>query len=368
MPRRRSQVGTFGHHLQNFARSVDIVDNQTLNEARNLVYDYIQEELGGVYFELARSHLVDDSPGLRTLWSSAGKDFSFTIRTAEGRYSSQLAVCYNTGRPLWVVNPEQQPLRRTSNYVDMWSRIGELPSYKEPVDRDLLTSIILPIFRPNNRILGVMYLESEKHLDINGYDTRELELLADALGVLIDLRDLNEVQSQGTQDAVKNLRRIKESVVFPQIAKPQIFVAFSSRADQEVVGVIGDILNEYVDRLRPLQWNWIDDSGTISIQIAEAITRSRFGLCYLSERLGETSDYTDNPNVLVEAGMFHALTFQSMYEEVAWIPLREENSPPAPFDLVGERFELVPRTVGGRLNQELFRSRLRVRIGRLLSQ
>jgi hypothetical protein len=66
------------------------------------------------------------------------------------------------------------------------------------------------------------------------YDKGELELLADALGVLIDLGDLNHVQTQGTRDAIGNLRRIRDTVVFPQLAKPQLFLAFSDAADQEV--------------------------------------------------------------------------------------------------------------------------------------
>jgi hypothetical protein len=66
------------------------------------------------------------------------------------------------------------------------------------------------------------------------YDKGELELLADALGLLIDLGDLNHVQTQGTRDAIGNLHRIRDTVVFPQLAKPQLFLAFSDAADQEV--------------------------------------------------------------------------------------------------------------------------------------
>jgi len=212
-----------------------------------------------------------------------------------------------------------------------------------------------------------MYMESEEYLDISEFDNEELRLLADALGVLIDLRDLNDVQTQGTRDAVSNLRRIKESVVFPQIAKPQMFVAFSSKAEAEVVGVLADVVSQFSGMLRTVQWKRIDDSGTITAQLAEAITTSRFGLCYLSEPDERTGGYRDNANVLFEAGMFQALSTLTIQERASWIPLREENSPPPPFDLAGERIEPVPRTVDGRLNEELFRSRLAGRLKRLLS-
>jgi hypothetical protein len=366
MPRRRAQVGTFGSHLQNFARSVDIVDEQVLREARDLVHQYLQDELGVAYLELARAHMINEGTGLRTFWSSASKDFSTTIKGPDNQYSSQVAVSYDMRKPLWIVNPQRRPLRTAGNYVDQWSSIADLPPYKAPLEQDLFTSVIIPIWRPDNRIFGVMYLETAKYLDIAEFDSQELVVLADALGVLIDLYDLNKVQTQGTRDAISNLRRIREAVVFPQIALPQIFLAFSAKADKEVIGVLVDVLKEFSGRLRIIQWNKIDDSGTITAQLAEAITTSRFGLCYLSEPREDTGDYTDNQNVLFEAGMLHALTALSIYERSGWIPLREAQSPPPPFDFAGERIEVVPRTGDGRLNEELFRARLSARLQRLL--
>src|SRR5215218_7632235 len=294
MAKRYPQVGTFGSHLQHFARSVDIVDDQTVSEARSLVYEYVQDELHAAYFELTRTYTIDDAPALRTWWSSANNEFSTTIRKVGGQYSSQLAASCDTGKPLWIVSPQREPLRRTDTFVDLWSDVTDLPRYRAPLDRDLLTSIVIPMWRPNNRILGLMYLESTEYLDIAEFDPQELALLADALGVLLALRDLNHIQTQGTRDAINNLRRIKDAVVFPQIARPQLFVAFSGRADQEVVGILGDVLNEFSSRLRIVHWNRIDDSGTITAQLADVITTSRFGLCYLSEYDSNIGSYKDN--------------------------------------------------------------------------
>jgi hypothetical protein len=368
VPRKRAQVGTFGSHLQTFARSVDIVDEQVLREARDLVYEYLQDELGVGYLELARPNVINQVTGLRTYWSSANKDFSTTIKGPDLRYSSHAAVSYDMGKPLWIVNPQHKPLRAADSYVDQWSNIPDLPPYKAPLEQDLFTSIIIPIWRPNSRILGVMYLETVKYLDITDFDNQELLVLADALGVLIDLCELNLVQAQGTRDAITNLRKVRQAVVFPQIALPQIFLAFSARADREVVGVTVDMLKEFSGRLRVIQWNRIDDSGTITVQLAEAITTSRFGLCYLSEPQGASGNYIDNQNVLFEAGMLHALTALSIHERSGWIPLREAQSPPPPFDFAGDRIEIVPRTGDGRLNEELFRTRLSARLRRLLPE
>ena len=363
VPQRRSQVGTFATHLQHFARSVDIVDNQTFTDARELVFDYLKDQLHAVYFELTLETLVNDAKGLRTFWSSASRDFSSAIKDSDGRYVSQATLSHDRGKPLWIVGVDHGPLRSANGCLDMWSGVTDLPPYRPPVDQDVLTSVLLPMWRPGNRVLGIMCVESSEHLDIDDFDRQELRVLADALGVLLDLRHLNDVQTLGTRDAVTNLRQIKDAVVFPQIAKPRVFVAFSSRADKQVVGVLLDELENLTDHLRILSWDRIDDTGTISGQLAEAISTSQFGVCYLSEP-DEQGGFRDNPNVLFEAGMLHGLSLSQ--DQAAWLPIREEKSPPPPFDFAGDRIEFVPRSAD-RLNEHLFRSRIRARLLRLLN-
>jgi hypothetical protein len=362
MSRKRSHVGTFGSHLRHFARSVDIVDNSIFVDARQLVCEYLRDQLEAVYFELALEHQVNDAPGLKTFWSSGNRDFSTGVKRPDGQYSSQLALSFGTGKPLWIVSADDRPLRSAEDYQDLWSQLAGLPRYRSPIDDDLFTSVLIPMWRPGGRRLGVMYLESSRRLDIADFDRQELTMLADALGVLLDLRQLNDLQTQGTRDAVSDLRRTKDAVVFPQIAKPQIFVAFSSRADQQVVGLLVDELDKLNDRLRILPWDRIDDTGMISTHLAQAITTSRFGVCYLSEPDGQ-GGYQDNPNVLFEAGMLHALSL-STQEQAAWLPIREEKSPPPPFDFAGDRIEMAPRTAS-QVNEQLFRARLRARLLRL---
>lgn len=365
MARRRSEVGTFGSHLQHFSRSVDIVDEQTYIDARDLISEYLRDELDAANFELNRAEQINDEIGLRTYWSSSGKSLASTMRTLDGDYASQVAVSFDTGKPLWVVSPDQRSLNNAERYLDLWSGVADLPRYRPPLNRELCTSIVLPIRRPNSRAFGVMVIESASYLDITEYDRHELTLLADALGALLDLRDLHEVQTQGTRDAVSDLRRIKEAVVFPQIARPQVFVAFPAQADAEVVGVLLDVLGEFGDRLRVLPWHRIDNTGIVTAQLADAISSSRFGVCYLSEP-DQNGGYTDNLNVAFEAGMLHALAVASGPDRAGWLPIREEKSPPPPFDFAGDRIEMVPRTSDGRLNEQLFRARLTARLRRLV--
>ncbi len=125
-------VKTFGDYLRQFARSVDIVDERTIEEIRKLVYDYVRDELEAAYFSLACEQTVDSRPGLRTVWSTENEEHATTIRTLDGRYSSQISVSFDQRKPLWVVSREQKPLRQSETYDDLWSEVPDLPRYEAP--------------------------------------------------------------------------------------------------------------------------------------------------------------------------------------------------------------------------------------------
>jgi hypothetical protein len=55
-------------------------------------------------------------------------------------------------------------------------------------------------------------------------------------------------------------------------------------------------------------------------------------------------------------------------EPAGWIPIREQESPPAPFDFAAERILQVPRSRNGDLNQSRLRELLRGRITTLLRE
>ena len=82
-------VRTFGDYLRHFARSVDIVDERTIEEIRKLVYTYVRNELEATYFSLASEQIVNGRIGLRTVWSTENEEHATTIRTADGSYSSR---------------------------------------------------------------------------------------------------------------------------------------------------------------------------------------------------------------------------------------------------------------------------------------
>ncbi len=357
----------FGSQLRHFARSVDIVDDRTFDEIRDLVYSHLQTEFVASYFSLAIEHPINGSAGLKTDWSSEGGEHSTTIQAAEGKYSSHISVSFAEAKPLWVVNPDRRPLRWVQEFADLWSGFQDLPEYVAPVNRDMRTSIIVPLLRWL-RPIGVMYLESTSYLDITEPAKEGLDLVADALAILFDLRKAYRAQWTGTRDAITEIREILSSARFPTLTKPQIFIGSSSKADDKVLAVIREVIDEFSERLKVVQWNKIRQSGSITTQIVEEISRSSFGLCYLSEPAEKSAGarFRDNPNVVFEAGMLHSLTNDPAGKPTGWIPIREEDSPPTPFDFASERMEIVPRTGGGELIEERFRSGLRERMGRLL--
>jgi hypothetical protein len=117
-------------------------------------------------------------------------------------------------------------------------------------------------------------------------------------------------------------------------------------------------------------WQEIADAGAITSQIADRIVRSRYGICYFSEP--DPSDaghkYVDNPNVIFEAGMLHALINAPDAPPSGWIPVREDDSPPAPFDFADQRIERIPRDADGKVDEERFRKQIRRRMAALLKE
>ena len=359
-------VRTFGDHLRHFARSVDIVDDQTVDTVRDLIYAYVSDELDAAYFSLACEQQVDDRIGLRTVWSSENQNHATTIRDAGGSYTSQISVSFDQSKPLWIVDPERGSLRQANSYVDLWSEIPELPMYQAPINRDMKTSIVVPLVHWGH-VLGVIYLESTSYLEIADVTKDELTLLADTIAILLELRQANQAQLTGTRAALGDLSVTLRTTKFPRLTKPQIFVAFSGRADDGVIGVIQQVLDEFSDALRVIQWNGIEESGSITLGLIEEIARSRFGICYFSEPIeGSGSGFADNPNVLFEAGMLHSLTNSPVAMPTGWIPIREKRSPKIPFDFASERILIISRSNDGRLAAETFRSDLRKRVEALL--
>jgi hypothetical protein len=270
---------------------------------------------------------------------------------------------------MWVVTADETPLdaEPPSEYEDQWSGVRDLPHHQSASRREVRTLIVVPLRR--KRPLGAFIIESPERLEATEVARSELGLLGEALSTLLELWEVNETNSRGTAEAVADLRDMLMTALFPRLAKPQVFVAHPIRAEEQVIDVLRTVLREYESRLDITFWNQMEEAGNITTQVGELIARSLFGICYLSEpaggRAGETHRYVDNPNVVFEAGMLHALTNAAGAPPTGWIPIREKESPPAPFDFASERILEVTRTVDGHVASR-FAHDLRRRLNALL--
>jgi len=371
-----AKTSTFAGQLKHFAQTVDIVNDGIFNQVRSLVCKYVTHELNSEYFELLRSE-VGGSNGdrqywLRTFWSSDEKKHLWPIRAASGSYTNPVTDAFDNVRPMWIVSSTgKKSLTSAEKYQDMWSGASDLSRYRPSSNQSIRTLIVLPLsFR--NRI-GVFCIESSEYIEITDVAKSELYRLADALGILYGLWDVNKVSSECTDHAISDLRDMLERARFPKLAKPHVFVAFANRADENVTLAINDALGQFADKLEFTDWRQMDESGNITTQIGKEILDSRFGICYLSEPVEpglSGPKYDDNRNVVFEAGMLHSRTNASADSDEdgpsGWIPIREEDSPKAPFDFANERMLIVPRAMNGELNESKLRDMLSRRIHRLL--
>lgn len=367
-----STDSTFAGQLRHFARSVDIVDDRIFENVRHLMYKYVKDELGAAYFELMQAQTFNDGPALKMFWSIDEKDHLWPIRRPDGSNTNIVTLAYERQQPMWVVDPERRPLDEADKLQDQWSGNVDLPPYAPVKDQPVRMLVVLPLRRQTD--LGVCYFESSAHIGITDVAKAELQLLADAIAILFELYQANSYRRAMTSSAIFELRERLERAKFPQLTKPHFFLAFPKRADDGVVTVIRETLHQFSERLEFTDWQRIDESGNVNSQIAQEIARSRFGVCYLSEPApdptGGEARYADNPNVVFEAGMLHARTAANEAgiadEPAGWIPIREEASPPAPFDFRAERMVLVPRHPDGSLNERRLRTMLTERISKLL--
>lgn len=359
-------MDSFGYVLRRFARAVDIVEDDVIHEVGTLVHDYVHKALAVEYVEVMCEMTVGGDAGLGTLWCSGhgGPQHAWAIHDADGARTCQAAYAFDTGTPLWVTTADHTALDQAPSYVDLWSDSTGLPAYHLPVDGlTAKTSITLPL-QIGSRRIGALCLESTEHLEITPVARKELQLAAEAVAILYWNYEATRNSRTSKKTALGELQQVVPAS--PQLTKPHVFVASSDRADTAVDEAITDVLDsdEFRDRLTANHWQENQQPGSIHEQMFEDIKKAQFGICYLSEPDGTEADaadgerphYRDNPNVLFEAGMLHGL--KRVGYAGGWIPVREENAPPPPFDVAAENHIMVPRHEDGSLDRPKLQEQL----------
>ncbi|MEM8721252.1 MAG: TIR domain-containing protein [Cyanobacteria bacterium P01_G01_bin.39] len=362
---------TFGKYLERFSLSVDIVREETKTRVINLIREYLDETLEIKFITLHLEGKLEDEVGLFTtnLVLGGTKLSANRIKNPEGDYCSQVALAYDLKKPMWIVNSEQQALRQSDVFTDLWSNIPpeEIPPYHQSSDSASKTSVIVPITDQQNKIVGVINMESIKYHEISEFLQDEIQLIAKCIKKIYFRHEAYSEQRKDTEQAIASLVKIKNSKDYLSVTKNKlhVFLASSNRAENDVIGEIRQLFNDFEDC--ELEF-WKTDFGTgiINLDLLNIIKSCSHGIFYVSQPVANSEaeqKYDDNQNVLIEAGMMSSKS--NKFENI--IIIREENSiADLPFDLKPIKTIYVPRDAKDRLNKESFIEDLKTLIERML--
>ena len=366
---------TFGDNFYQFARSVDIVPRRAYANVLALVARRLEQSLGASTIAVVIATLSGMEPYLLADWPQGGW-WAKPIRKPDGSFYGQAAFAYGSGRPLWIVAEDRQPLSHTNRYVDLFENADgpDIPPYEAiPSVTSVKTSIIMPL-RANKEVFGVINIESTRYLRMSDDWRIELEKIADGVAILYRLKAANDLQIDCTRAAQECL----ESADFvPVVLQRTMFVASSARADLQVCKELRKVLGEYSKKFEIVSWT-DPQYGNIIENIWLKISSCTYGACYFSEpeqvpgssqgdmKSTTTAVYRDNPNVLFEAGILYALRQIKRMPLRKLLLIRESSSAKIPFDLSTEFMVYVQRQRDGTADLEHLRRELRRTLNSML--
>lgn len=367
---------SFGEHLKQFALSIDFIDTGHYELVQRQIKKYLNVQIGASQVALFERTRVDDREGITTVWSYPKFRIHQTLRDEKGGYRRQLAMAIGENRNLWVIS--KNPLGRKKNKgADVWGEAEDtkLPSFYAATNaRPSRTAIVLITKNAQGYSNGAFLIEIANTVRPSKVLRREMQLIAEAIGLLHATDVATHEQREGTTRAISTLGDLVGKLKLDTGPKPLMFVASSSRAPQDISDAIEKVLQEFDDYVFVEPWHKMHQPGNINLQLVEKIRTAQYGICYMSEKVEQKQDpagnghrFRDNPNVLVEAGMLHMVTAADVVSGTGWIPVREEDSPDVPFDLGNQRMVIVKRDAEGAADIEEFKSDLDAKIKSLLA-
>jgi hypothetical protein len=353
---------TLADEIYEFATSYP-VDSEICERIRVVVEEYITETMGMDYYHvMLDGESVVQQPGLKTprigekAWCNDGADSVPIHGNDEYTFRAQSTYAYQEQKALWIIakagekstDEDVPPLHFADEYVEMWSgaETAKLPKYRDKNKKDIKTSIVVPIRHGDKHVIGFICLESKKLLKISPSCKKALRKLADAIGAVFVSKEIDQKKKDSVLSAMKKLEGFADEHKFCNpLEAPIVFFASSNVADEDVRWIV---TNDVAKKFEVNIFDWRDDKapGDIPKRIREVIKQCRVGICYFSQPVGETNsgEFIDNPNVLFEAGMLDYLVNSSSSAPKDWIPIREKNSPQAPFDFAQQRMVFVERS------------------------
>lgn len=353
----------YGDRINEFVLSVDIMNEDTFHDLLNLVSLYLHEQLNVTYFSVLEAGTVNGERGLVTLWSSREGKPSFSVDQG-GEHGSFSAYSFANDRPLWVISATDGELVHADSgqFVDRWDGVTDLPAYSPSISGTVRTSVMHPLQRGSGPI-GVIEFGCATPIEPTPVSKQEVATLADTITRAYRMYDVRKTQRLNTERALRMLETSLTEETWKRLALPQVFVAYSGRGDPDVVDALREVIGRFEKALTPHFWEDNTESGDINSHVVDAITTSEFGVCYFSEPADDA--WTDNANVLFEAGMMQALTNSGGALLRGWIPIRE-NAGSLPFDVASQRMVIVPRAEDGKLDRDAFVAQFVQRLATLI--
>lgn len=347
---------TFGKHLLRFAHAIDIVPKNNLDDIKKMVLDYLKTQLQVEFCEFLTPIRIDTHQGLSSIWHEGGEKWVKSIRDNQGKYNGQISYAWDKEKNVWIVDVDGKTLDESTEYKDLLSSTipADIPKYVDLNGQSIKTSIMWIVQHGGEKI-GIINFESTQYLRSTPLLKEEFRVIVESLGLLYGLSKTHSIQCEMTRKAIDTLKSYN-NLRLPFI--PRIFLASSNEADQDVMGAIQNVLDEYDIDSR--YWKADRRPGNIQEHIWDNISSSQIGICYLSELLDDSKDtYQDNYNVIYEAGMIQALIRSSNNTMKNCVLIREKKSPNPPFNFASERMLEVHRNSAGEINLNLFSTELK---------
>lgn len=334
-----------------FTKASDLLSNDAFTQALNALRVYCTKRFNAEFWELLEPNY--DRNGkvlLRMIWDTHNAGDSSFIYDGNNEVQGQSAYCYTHKAPMWITGKDDGKLSESNDYVDQWTGKIGIPKYIEYHRNQCKTktSILLPILV--NSSVYVLNIETSDCLRISQTIKEELNILSKSLSDVIIKNQVFRINLTGTNQSVSRLSSIAEKEL--QYGSNKVFFACSSKASSDVVATTRRILDEFDPKLDVYFWKDSQESGDINHELITRLGAAQIGVCYLSEPPTNGGGYVDNPNVLFEAGFFHASVNSIDSGTLAWIPIREITSPPTPFDFSSERAVHIKRSQDGVMNTE----------------
>ncbi len=338
---------TFGKELRQFGFAVDSIEDSELSLIQKNIQSYLECIIKAERSEFFLEGVFQGKPAVIPQWNDGDRDGGVLV----GEKHKPIGYCgyclYNHS-PLWITAKDEGTLDEPSELIDHWSDSENLPEYTKTNYTGCKTAIIVPIKRVAH-VFGLLYIESKEHLLPNAKAMEELLSIAEGYGVLYRMMSASKHRKENTTTALDHMFGQFSGEAEFILTKPSIFFAYPELADPSVISVIKTVLAEYEENFNVIDWKNPSYSGSINQVLIKNITDAKCGVCYFSEPKPDASEdeyeYFDNSNVLIEAGMLHALCANPLAKPENWIPIREQAdvAGPIPFDFASDSFVLIER-------------------------